>query len=238
MHFMNSYPAYRILPLGDAAILVDCGNTISDAVSQAITSWFRRLQADPLPGMIEAVPAYSSLAVHYDPVTVYKVAPAGQTAYTWIKEQVEKRMAATIIEEKEEPRLVRVPVCYEMSFAPDIEDLAAHNGISVEELIHVHASVPYRVYMLGFLPGFAYMGPVDERLRAPRKASPVPVAAGSVGLAGNQTGIYPLPSPGGWCIIGRTPLQMFDVNNETPVLLQAGDQVQFYSISRHEFENY
>ncbi|MET0393450.1 MAG: 5-oxoprolinase subunit PxpB [Chitinophagaceae bacterium] len=235
---MNSYPAYRILPLGDAAVLVDCGNTISDAVSHAITGWFRRLQADPLPGMIEAVPAYSSLAVHYDPGAVYKLAPAGQTAYAWMKQQVEKRMAATMTGEKEAPRLVQVPVCYEEPFAPDIEDLAATNGLSVEELIRMHTSVPYRVYMLGFLPGFAYMGPVDERLRAPRKASPAQVAAGSVGIAGNQTGIYPLSSPGGWCIIGRTPLRLFDAANETPVLLQAGDQVQFYSISRHEFENY
>jgi inhibitor of KinA len=134
---------------------------------------------------------------------------------------------------------MRIPVCYAKTFAPDLEDLALQNKISQEEVIRIHTSATYRVYMIGFLPGFAYMGRVDERIVTPRRSQPrTMVPAGSVGIAGEQTGIYPFASPGGWNIIGQTPVALFDVKRKQPVLLQPGDEVTFYSITEHEFTNY
>jgi inhibitor of KinA len=131
--------------------------------------------------------------------------------------------------------LIRIPVCYDPAFAPDMIRLSAAKKCTPEELIGLHTAATYKVYMLGFLPGFAYMGGTDERIAMPRKPQPVKVMAGSVGIAGRQTGIYPLDSPGGWHIIGRTPLRMFDPAAKKPVLLNTGDRVQFYTISKNEF---
>lgn len=132
-------------------------------------------------------------------------------------------------------RSFRIPVCYEQEFAPDLGWVAGQRGLGKEEVIRLHCTPTYRVYMIGFLPGFSYMGTVDERLQLPRKERPVPVAAGGVGIAGMQTGIYPLNSPGGWQIIGRTPLRLFNVDLDPPVYLQTGDHVQFFPISSDEF---
>jgi inhibitor of KinA len=151
---------------------------------------------------------------------------------------LEERLQQPVSAEVIQGRLVRIPVCYEKPFATDLLSLALAKHISVEELIHIHTASIYRVYMLGFLPGFTYMGEVDERIAMTRKPVPETVMPGSVGIAGRQTGIYPLVSPGGWHIIGRTPLALFAPEREEPALLTAGDQVQFYSISSHEFENY
>jgi inhibitor of KinA len=134
--------------------------------------------------------------------------------------------------------MVRIPVCYDALFAPDLGLLAASKGMTSEEVVQLHQSRPYRVYMLGFLPGFAYLGQVADKLAMPRKQQPVEVAAGSIGIAGNQTGIYPMVSPGGWHIIGRTPVTLFDSDKENPTLLKPGDTVQFFSISLDEFENH
>jgi inhibitor of KinA len=136
-------------------------------------------------------------------------------------------------------RILEIPVCYAKPFAPDLETLALQNQLTTEEVIQLHTAKVYRVYMIGFLPGFAYMGKVDHRIAAPRKSQPrTNIPAGSVGIAGEQTGIYPLVSPGGWNIIGQTPLKLFDAARPDPVLFQPGDRVHFYSISQNEFENY
>ncbi|MEO8403011.1 MAG: 5-oxoprolinase subunit PxpB [Chitinophagaceae bacterium] len=235
---MNYEPTYRIFPLGDAAITIDFGSIIDEQINKKILAGFHQLQKDPLPAMIEAVPAYSSLTVYYDLAVLKKIIPGEKILYDWMKEQLEKRDPASWDENNQPARIVKVPVCYENEFAPDIAQLASYNNIGVEEVIALHVSASYRVYMLGFLPGFAYMGPVKEHIQMPRKLRPAKVAAGSVGIAGNQTGIYPLASPGGWHIIGRTPLRLFDAGKQDPTLLKAGDTVQFYSIATHEFENY
>jgi inhibitor of KinA len=134
---------------------------------------------------------------------------------------------------------MKIPVCYAKRFAPDLEELAAGKNLTVANVIHLHTASTYRVYMIGFLPGFPYMGKVDSCIATPRRSSPrTGIPAGSVGIAGQQTGIYPLSSPGGWNIIGRTPLQLFDKNRDHPVLLQPGDNITFYSITEDEFENY
>ena len=236
---MPELNTYRIFSLGDSAITLDFGNTINEAINKEIIARFYQLTEEPLRGMIEAVPAYSSLTVYYDVFQLRKLVPAEQTVCEWITGQLEKRIQGFLPENNLSSRIITVPVCYEKEFAPDIEEMARIKNLSVAEVIRIHTSKTYRVYMLGFLPGFAYMGEVEKKIEMPRKLQPgKKVEAGSVGIAGRQTGIYPLVSPGGWQIIGRTPLKLFDATKKEPTLLKAGDRVQFTSISKNEFENY
>lgn len=229
---------YRIFPLGDAAVTVDFGNVIDEMLNHRVVTLFQQLSNDPLRGMIEVVPAYSSVTIYYDLYNTWKMLPDDKTVYEFMVEQLDERLKHSLSGDTAVSRLVSIPVCYEKEFAPDIEELAKEKNISVDEVISIHTSKQYQVYMLGFLPGFAYMGKVDERIVMPRKPQPITVAAGSVGIAGKQTGIYPLASPGGWQIIGRTPLKLFDVTKEEPTLLKTGDTVQFIPITKNEFENY
>ncbi|MBI5858157.1 MAG: 5-oxoprolinase subunit PxpB [Sphingobacteriales bacterium] len=238
---------YRIFPLGDSAITVDFGNCISEVINDEVIARFYQIQNNPLPGIIEVVPAYSSITVYYDVLRIKKKTPAEETAYDCVKQQLENLLRLSTEQRNNEKRLMKIPVCYDSEFATDIKQMAAVKKLSPDEIINIHTSKAYRVYMLGFLPGFTYMGEVDERITMPRKPQPVIITAGSVGIAGRQTGIYPLASPGGWQIIGRTPLRLTSLNPseggtsddpENLTLLKAGDTVQFYSISRDEFENY
>ncbi len=145
----------------------------------------------------------------------------------------------TVTQKKKITDIIRIPVCYETICAPDLLSLASIKGITTDELIRLHSSTTYRVFMNGFLPGFAYMGKVDETIAAPRLTTPrQKVPAGSVGIAGDQTGIYPMESPGGWQLIGRTPLALFNTDSSKPCLIEPGDQVQFYPISWNEFQNW
>lgn len=236
---MNYAIPYRVFNLGDSAITVDFGNLVDKTINQQVMALFYQLQKDPLPGVIETVPAYSSLTIYYDIFQLRKIIAADQMVYEWIKEQLQERLKQPLPEKDPSYRLVTIPVCYAKEFGLDIEYLARTKNISMEEVIRIHTSQQYHVYMLGFLPGFAYMGKVDEQLELPRKQQPrQKVEAGSVGLAGKQTGIYPLASPGGWQIIGRTPLKLFDAGKDEPTFLKAGDTVQFISISKDEFESY
>lgn len=229
---------YRIYSLGDAAITIDFGNCINETINKEVISRFNQLQQDPLPGMIDAVPAYSSLTIYYDVVLLKKKVLPEQTVYEWLKKQIENKLQQPAGQTSDKKRTMKIPVCYDEEFAIDIKQLAEAKNISTEEVVQIHTSKEYRVYMLGFLPGFAYMGELDERIMMPRKPQPAKITAGSVGIAGRQTGIYPLASPGGWQIIGRTPLKLFNGNSDEPALLKAGDTVQFFSISRNEFENF
>jgi inhibitor of KinA len=235
---MNSpVSSYRIFPLGDSAVTIDFGNVIDEITNNKVLTLFQQLAAGPLPGMIEAVPAYSSLTIYYDLFKLRKSVLPDTTVYEWMCGRLEEKLQQPFEKKREATRLVSIPVCYENEFAPDIEQLATEKNISVEEVVLIHSSKQYRVYMLGFLPGFSYMGEVDERISIGRKSQPQPVAAGSIGIAGKQTGIYPSASPGGWRIIGRTPLKLFDAEKGS-TLLKAGDTVQFISITKNEFENY
>lgn len=232
---MRSVMPYRIFAVGDNALTIDFGNVIDENINRQVLHLFALLRKNPLQGMIEAVPAYSSLTVYYDIGTLHN---NRQTAYEAMKRMVKEKLQLPLTIEEVPANRVTIPVCYDPDFAPGIGELAAAKNISAGEIVSIHTARPYRVFMLGFLPGFPYMGEVDERIAIPRKTKPEPVAAGSVGIAGKQTGIYPLHSPGGWCIIGRTPLQLFAAGNENFTLLQAGDIVQFISISKDEFAGY
>ncbi len=235
---MVHLPAYKMVPLGDSALIIDFGNIISRPVNDAVVSIFKKIQQSPIEGMIEAVPAYSSLAVYYDVLSLRKKITDEQTVF-----QLMKNKMIDLLQEENEPLFINekkeisIPVCYEKEFATDLKWMSLQINIPADEIIQLHTSTTYHVFMLGFLPGFAYMGEVPDKIAVPRKPQPVQVAAGSVGIAGKQTGVYPFSSPGGWQIIGRTPVKFFDKEKKEPTLLKAGDSVQFYSISKDEFEN-
>lgn len=227
---------YKISSLGDAALLIDFGNWIDEDINKHIIQLAADINANKLPGIIEAVPAYSSLAVFYD---IYALKNQNEKLSTFenAKYLIENVISSTHTTNSPSSTLFRIPVCYEHDCAPDLKSVSSSLGLSEEEVVALHVSKLYRVYMIGFLPGFAYMGEVDHRIITARKSNLSNVRAGSVGIAGKQTGIYPLNSPGGWNIIGRTPLKMFLPEKDTPVLLKAGDTIQFYPISYDEFEN-
>jgi len=228
--------SYHISPLGDSAILVDFGNKIEENINKEVLARTSQLK-ESLPDVKEVVSAYSSLAIYYDVVKWKKNLPKESVVFDRLKETIEQLLSQPLRVEAQEARQMKIPVCYEPEFAPDIHDLASANNITSEEVVSLHLSKTYRVYMLGFLPGFCYLGQVDEKIGMPRKTQPHPVAPGSVGIAGKQTGIYPLPSPGGWRIIGRTPLKLFDSCADQPALLRAGDNVQFFAITRNDFND-
>lgn len=237
MQILENHPSYHIYSLGDSALTIDFGNRINEDLNAYVMALFVQWSAHPLPGAIELVPAYSSLTLYYD-LLFAKKNGGSQTGFDWMKQQLEDRLQEDPAPVDLIQKMVRIPVCYDPDFAPDLPGIAAAHKISMEEVIHKHLAVTYKVYMLGFIPGFAYMGTVDADITMPRKPQPVRVVAGSIGIAGTQTGIYPIESPGGWHIIGRTPVSIFDAAAENPVGLQVGYQVQFYRISREEFETY
>ena len=234
---MDRLPSYKISSLGETALIIDFGNTIDESINKLVHSLFYQLQHDPIPGMIEAVPGYSSLTIYYDILFIRNILNKQTTAFEWISESLKKIIPKDDIETGDPQILIKVPVCYEIEYAPDLGFIASQNKISHEEVIYLHTAATYHIYMLGFLPGFAYMGMVDEKISSSRKQKPVFVEAGSIGIAGKQTGIYPFRSQGGWQIIGRTPLKLFDKEKINPVLFKAGDKVQFYSITKDEFED-
>jgi inhibitor of KinA len=234
---MDRLPSYKISSLGETALIIDFGNTIDESINKMVHSLFYQLQNDPIPGMIEAVPGYSSLTIYYDILFIRNILNKQTTAFEWVSESLKKIIPKENIETGDPQILIKVPVCYEIGYAPDLGFIASQNNISPDEVIYLHTSITYHIYMLGFLPGFAYMGLVDEKISSSRKQKPVFVEAGSIGIAGKQTGIYPFRSQGGWQIIGRTPLKLFDKEKINPVLFKAGDKVQFYSITKDEFED-
>ena len=229
---------YKIFFISDSAVTLDFGNVIDEEINKKITALFIYLSQHPIGGMIEAVPAYSSITIYYDLPLLRKKILSKKTVHKWIQNELDKLLQNDFEGIHAGAGLVHIPVCYEGEFGPDLESIAQNKGITVEDIVRLHTSKQYRVYMLGFLPGFAYMAEVEEQIEMPRKAQPQPTVAGSVGIAGKQTGIYPLSSPGGWQIIGRTPLKMFDKEKNEPCFLKAGDNVKFYSITKNEFENY
>lgn len=229
--------SYRIYSLGDAAITVDWGLVPTPGVHACLISLHDQLQDHPFPGFLESVPAYVTLTVYFNPLDseLQSLVGAGDLS-AWISEHISVRIADLQARSTVQD-LIHIPVCYDPVFGPDQSEVARHCVMEIEDLIELHASVPYRVYMIGFVPGFPYLGMTDPRLDVPRKKTPVmKVAVGSVAIAGRQTGIYPLSTPGGWQIIGRTPIRLFDPAKTDPFLLKAGMQVKFDRIDRTVFE--
>lgn len=249
-------PSYQLFPLGDSAITIDLGNCIDEQLNRQALALYDWLEAHRFPGVLDIIVAYSSVSVFYDPLVVRA---SGITGFDPVAGWVEKWLARAWREaeagrppkaegsdrsdgwvRRGEPEtgsgpVLSIPVCYEGEYAPDLDWVAREKGLTGEEVVSIHSIGVYRVYMVGFLPGFSYMGIVDERIQLARKPQPVPVVAGGVGIAGMQTGIYPLNSPGGWQIIGRTPMRLFDTGEDPPVRLKTGDRVRFCPISASEF---
>lgn len=222
----------KIFPLGDAALTVSFGDEISLSLNEKVLNLAAYFEANRFDGFVETAPAYASLTVFYDVPTVRKNFPEFATAFEAVKNLAENALRNAGKFAAENSRLVEIPVDFSKEFAPDLDFVAAENNRSPESVIKIFVEKIYRVYMLGFLPGFAYMGEIDERIATARRKTPrADVSKGSVGIAGRQTGIYSLASPGGWQIIGRTNVELFTPNASSgaPTFLRAGDDVKFYA---------
>jgi KipI family sensor histidine kinase inhibitor len=218
----------KIIPASDSSLLVTFGNAISPDLQQRVLALFHALQARQDARIRNLHPAYASLLIDFDPL---------QLTHDEVAALVESMSSDEQSTATGTPVVVNIPVCYDAEFGLDLDDVARHANLSVEEVVRVHSSATYLVCFLGFSPGFAYLGGLPEVLHTPRLATPRRmVAGGSVGIAGSQTGIYPMDSPGGWKLVGRTPLRMFDPLAQPPTRLQPGDRVQFSVIDRATFE--
>ena len=208
----------RIFPLGDSAATIEFGNDISLDLNAQAVEIARNLNETPFAGLLEAVPAYASVTVFYD----------NRATFDSVKRILESRSRTIVTDGRDKTDLVEIPMTISFESSPDIQRIAADAELTEVDVVEIFLSTTYRVYMLGFLPGFAYMGEVNDRIAAPRLETPrTKVPKGSIGIAGKQTGIYPLESPGGWNIIGRTDLRMFDPTSPDPCLLKPGDEVRF-----------
>ena len=221
---MNATRQPGISLLGDSAILVDWGGEIDPRVNARVHALGRSLMEAALPGVEECVPGYASLLVVFDPL---------RTDRRNLEKRIKEWVSIQGESDRGEGRLVKIPVRYGGEFGPDLEFVAKHCRLSESEVIRLHSAAEYMVFFIGFLPGFPYLGGMDTRLATPRLAKPRKVVpAGSVGIAGNQTGIYPLASPGGWQLIGRTDLALFAADRAEPALLSPGDRVRFVPSGR------
>lgn len=219
---------FTVCPVGDTGLLASFEQHISQSVGAAVAALNTRVAAAAIPGVVETVPAFATLLIFYDPLV---------TEYDAVADAVQKLAQAPGSDTAAgEGRLVTIPVCYGGAFGPDLPFVAEHAGLTETEVIRLHAGRDYPIYMLGFLPGFPYLGGLDERLFTPRLASPrTAIPAGSVGIGGEQTGVYPIASPGGWQLIGRTPLKLFDPSaGRLPYA--AGDRIRFCPITQDEFD--
>jgi len=227
---MALYPRSVHYIMGDRGLLLEFGDKISHEVNERVRRMALAIQAEAIEGIIETVPTYRSLLTIYNPLTL----PLDQ-----LKKRLQKIEEGLQETPFPKPQLRRIPVVYGGAYGPDLEGVAKHCGISTEEVIRLHTSKPYFIYMIGFMPGYPYMGELPEALIMPRLKTPrLLVPKGSVAIAQKQTGIYSMESPGGWQVIGRTPVELFDPEKTPPALLQMGDLVQFYSISEEEFHDW
>ena len=217
----------EFLPEGDCAILIAFGDEISPQVNQRVTAVCNMIRDAKIIGILDMIPAYASLLVQYNPLLV---------SFESLQKRLKTLIKITPEAASSGKRIVELPVCYGGEFGPDLDRIAHHAGLTRQEVIDLHTASDYLVYMLGFLPGFCYLGGLDPRLHTPRLETPrTHIPAGSVGIGGSQTGIYPLDSPGGWQLMGRTPVRTYDPNQEPPILLQAGDILRFRAITSAEY---
>ena len=209
----------RIVPLGDSALLVQMGNEIDITLNQHIHALAALINASPLEGVIETVPAYGTLLIHYDPLILTHTKIS-----RWVRAQLDQVEEST----SRKPRKIEIPVRYGGEYGVDLQFVADYHHLRVEDVIRIHSERIYTIYMMGFTPGFPYMGKLDDVIVSPRLETPrTHVPAGTVAIAGSQTGIYPIDSPGGWRLIGYTSWQLFDPASESPFLFSPGDEVRF-----------
>ncbi|WP_142504376.1 5-oxoprolinase subunit PxpB [Melghirimyces algeriensis] len=237
---------YEVSPLGDTSVIVQFGTGINEVSHRnvlALTSYF---EEHPFPGMIEIVPAFTTVTIFYDPMKLYDPFPVEERKRTSvgspydtvcsILERIVPKLDRTV---RETERVIHIPVCYGGELGPDLDEVARSHHMTADEVIEIHSGQEYLVYMIGFAPGFPYLGGMSERIATPRRRSPrMAIPAGAVGIGGSQTGIYPISTPGGWQIIGRTPLRLFRPEHQTPSLLKAGDKVRFQPIGLDQYKEW
>jgi inhibitor of KinA len=217
----------RFATLSDRALVVHLGDQIDLPAFHAVRSLCRLLEDQPPAGMLEFVPAFTTVAIYYNPLRT-----SAAELSSWIRDLATRSDPPA----EAPPRVVEIPVCYGGEFGGDLDFVARHAMLTPREVVEIHSAPDYLVHMIGFVPGFPYLGGISPRIAVPRRDSPrLQVPAGSVGIAGMQTGIYPLETPGGWQLIGRTPLVLFRPRQDPPTLLQAGDIVRFCPISLARF---
>ena len=219
---------YQILIEGDSSVLIVFGDTISTEINQRITSTVQLIRAQRIEGIVDMIPAFVSLLINYNPLVI---------SFDTLKKRLEKLLQVETKASETVKRVFEIPVCYGGEYGPDLKNIADHAGLSEEEVVKIHTSCDYLIYMLGFLPGFCYLGGLDERIHTPRLATPrLKIPAGSVGIGGSQTGIYHMDSPGGWQLMGKTPVKTYDPERKTPILVQAGEYIRFVRIDEAEFQ--
>ena len=218
----------RILTAGDSSLLIEFGNEISPEINRRIAAVVELMREQHIEGVVDVIPAFCSLLVNYDP----RVA-----GYEKMKKRLESLVRVDIKVGQVKRKIFEMPVLYGGEYGPDLASIAEHAGISQDEVIAIHSSRDYLIYMLGFLPGFCYLGGLDERIHTPRLSNPrLRIRAGSVGIGGSQTGIYPLDSPGGWQLMGMTPVKTYDPEREIPILVEAGNYIRFVPIDEEQYK--
>lgn len=221
---MSLLESITYYPLGDRAIVLAFGHTIAKSTNLLIQQVCATLDTLVHPAILEYVPAFTTITIYYDPL---------QLTYPDVMGLIKGHLTTLAADEGQELAEKRIPVWYD---GPDLDDVAKHTGLDRYTIVHLHTEPVYRVYMIGFVPGFPYLGGMDKRLATPRRETPrLRIAAGSVGIAGEQTGVYPMETPGGWQIIGQTPLNLFDMTREQPSFLALGDRLRFEAIDKETF---
>ncbi|MDD2397214.1 MAG: 5-oxoprolinase subunit PxpB [Tissierellia bacterium] len=221
------YDKIKYLSAGDKAVVMEFGNEISKDINAKIRNVVKSVEEAKVDGIVELLPTYRSLMIMYDPLKI---------EYSELISTLDFMSSKQVDNEEEKIKIVEFPTVYGGEYGPDINFVAEHNNITVDEVIKIHTGTDYLVYMMGFTPGFTYLGGMSDKIVTPRLASPrTKIPAGSVGIAGAQTGMYPSETPGGWQLIGRTPLKLYDSDKEPPVMLSAGDYVRYVSVSEEEY---
>ena len=217
----------KIKTAGDSSLLVEFGQEISPAINRKIAGLVQLIREQQIAGIVDMIPTYCSLLINYDPRVVL---------YDELAQRISALTKLELTSGSQRKRVYEIPVCYGGKYGPDLALIAQHAGLSEEEVIRIHSSSDYLIYMLGFLPGFTYLGGLDERIHTPRLPNPrLKIEAGSVGIGGSQTGIYPLDSPGGWNLMGMTPVKTYDPNREKPILVEAGEYIRFVPVDEAEY---
>lgn len=218
----------KILTAGDSSLLLQFGNAIDPEINARIAATVQMMKEQHIEGVVDLIPAFCSLLINYDPRVI---------SYGEMRRRMEKILSVEIAAGARKKKIYEIPVCYGGELGPDLATIAEHAGLTEQEVIDIHSSSDYLIYMLGFLPGFTYLGGLDERIHTPRLANPrIRIPAGSVGIGGSQTGIYPMDSPGGWQLMGMTPVKTYDPEREIPILVEAGDYIRFVPIDRDAYE--
>lgn len=208
-------------------MVVEYGNVIDEAVNARVHALAAQIRAEKVCGVTETVPTFRSLMIYYDP---------HKTSYGELKEKLSRLEKSPTEEQQRCKRILKIPCCYGARFGVDLKDMEAYTGLDRDEIIAIHSSVDYKIYMMGFLPGFVYLGGMDKRIEVPRLQTPrLKIQPGAVGIGGSQTGVYPIASPGGWRLMGGTPVDFYDPDREEPVLCKAGEYIRFVPITIDDY---